>query len=67
MEGLMHQSFFASDRTFYARRGWHDVLPFGHNFGQHRIERLMREQALRLRRRCRQLVNVRQHDLVTSS
>lgn len=42
-------SFAASDRTYGARRIWHDVLADGINCGLHRIERLMRENALRAR------------------
>jgi len=40
-------SFLASDRTYGARRVWHDVLAEGISCGLHRIERLMRAQALR--------------------
>ena len=35
-------SFVASDRTYGARRVWHDVLAEGLSCGLHRIERLMR-------------------------
>lgn len=42
-------SFRASDRTYGARRVWHDVLAEGVSCGLHRIERLMRAQALRAR------------------
>ncbi|KQO55963.1 transposase [Methylobacterium sp. Leaf87] len=47
-------SFAASDRTYGARRIWHDVLADGINCGLHGIKRLMRENALRARprRRC---------------
>jgi putative transposase len=48
-------SFIGSDRTYGARRVWHDVLAFGHRCGLHRIERLMRAQALRARPRRRGL------------
>jgi putative transposase len=51
----VHQSFVASDRTYGARRVWRDVLSFGHQCGLHRIERLMRLQALRARPRRRGL------------
>ena len=51
----VRQSFLASDRTYGARRVWHDVLAMGHPCGLHRIERLMREQALRARPRRRGL------------
>jgi putative transposase len=48
-------SFLASDRTYGARRVWHDVLAEGVSCGLHRIERLMRQQALRARPRRRHL------------
>src|SRR5438874_13655029 len=37
-------SFLASDRTYGARRVWHDLLADGLSCGLHRIERLMRLQ-----------------------
>lgn len=52
---LVHQSFVRSDRTYGARRVWHDVLVRGQACGLHRIDRLMREQALRARPRRRGL------------
>lgn len=52
---LVRQSFIGSDRTYGARRVWHDLLASGHACGLHRIERLMREQALRARPRRRGL------------
>ena len=48
-------SFLASDRTYGARRVWHDLLANGAECGLHRIERLMRLQALRARPRRRRL------------
>jgi putative transposase len=48
-------SFLASDRTYGARRVWHDVLAEGLSCGLHRIERLMRSQALRARPKRRRL------------
>lgn len=42
-------SFRASDRTYGARRVWRDVLEEGLACGLHRIERLMRINALRAR------------------
>ena len=42
-------SFIASDRTYGARRVWHDLLADGVSCGLHRIERLMRLQALKAR------------------
>ncbi|GBG03651.1 transposase [Azospira sp. I13] len=52
---LVRQSFIASDRTYGARRVWHDVLAEGLSCGLHRIERLMRQQALKARPRRRGL------------
>ena len=46
-------SFIASDRTYGARRVWRDLLADGVECGLHRIERLMRLQALRARPRRR--------------
>jgi putative transposase len=46
-------SFVASDRTYGARRVWRDVLAEGLVCGLHKIERLMRQQALRARPRRR--------------
>jgi putative transposase len=48
-------SFIASARTYGARRVWRDVLADGIDCGLHRIERLMRAQALRARPRRRGL------------
>ena len=48
-------SFLASDRTYGARRVWHDVIADGGACGLHRIERLMRQQALKARPRRRRL------------
>ena len=50
----VHESFLRSDRTYGARRVWHDLLAAGQSCGLHRVERLMRQQALRARprRRC---------------
>ncbi|NNM74237.1 IS3 family transposase [Enterovirga aerilata] len=46
-------SFVGSDRTYGARRVWHDVLAEGVMCGLHRIERIMRENAMRARPRRR--------------
>ena len=54
-------SFLASDRTYGARRVWHDLLAEGVACGLHRIERLMRLQALKARPRLR----LRPHGLVS--
>ncbi|HVR55738.1 MAG TPA: IS3 family transposase [Pseudolabrys sp.] len=48
-------SFLASDRTYGARRVWHDLIAEGLSCGLHRIERLMRLQALKARPRRRRL------------
>ena len=48
-------SFVASDRTYGARRVWHDMLADNVSCGLHRIERLMRQQALKARPRRRRL------------
>ena len=48
-------SFLGSDRTYGARSVWHDLLAEGIACGLHRIERLMRSQALRARPRRRHL------------
>ena len=51
----VRQSFLRSDRTYGARRVWRDVLEDGIVCGLHRIERLMRVQALKARPRRRRL------------
>ena len=43
------KSFKASDRTYGARRVWRDVLEEGLSCGLHRIERLMRQTAMKAR------------------
>jgi putative transposase len=48
-------SFLASDRTYGARRVWHDMIEEDVPCGLHRIERLMRQEALRARPRRRRL------------
>jgi len=48
-------SFLASDRTYGARRVWHDLLADGVSCGLQRIERLMQQEALRARPRRRRL------------
>ena len=48
-------SFLASDRTYGSRRVWHDLLAEGIPCSLHRIERLMRLQALKARPRRRRL------------
>jgi putative transposase len=51
----IRSSFTASARTYGARRVWRDVLETGLSCGLHRIERLMRANALRARPRRRAL------------
>lgn len=53
--GVIDRSFKSSDRTYGARRVWHDVLAEGLSCGLHRIERLMRKNGLRARPRRRGL------------
>lgn len=48
-------SFLTSDRTYGARRVWHDLLVEGIACGLHRIDRLMRRAALRARPRRRRM------------
>jgi putative transposase len=48
-------SFLSSDRTYGARRVWHDMIEEGVPCGLHRIERLMRQEALKARPRRRRL------------
>ena len=48
-------SFLQSARTYGARRVWHDLLAEGEACGLHRIERLMRQRALRARPRRRRV------------
>ncbi len=46
---VIRVSFVRSDRTYGYRRVWPDVLEAGHNVGRQRVERIMREEALRAR------------------
>ncbi len=55
MGAAVRSSFVLSDRTYGARRVLRDVRALGHRCGLHRIERLMRKQALRARPRKRAL------------
>jgi putative transposase len=48
-------SFVQSDRTYGARRVWHDLRAEGEVCGLHRIERLMQRQGLRARPRRRRM------------
>jgi putative transposase len=52
---VVRASFVASARTYGARRVWRDVLETGVSCGLHKIERLMRANALRARPRRRAL------------
>jgi putative transposase len=51
----VRKSFLDSDRTYGARRVWHDVLAAGLCCGLHAIERLMRLNALKARPRRRRV------------
>jgi putative transposase len=51
----IRSSFVGSDRTYGARRVWHDLLADGVDCGLHRIERLMRQHGLKARPRRRRL------------
>ena len=55
LSAKVRASFFASDRTYGARRVWHDLIAEGVSCGLHRIERLMRQQGLKARPRRRRL------------
>ena len=55
MAGRVRTSFLQSDRTYGARRVWHDLLAEGVSCGLHRIERLMQVQGFRARPRRRRL------------
>jgi putative transposase len=55
LRARVRESFVRSDRTYGARRVWYDVLAEGVSCGLHRVERLMRRQALRARPRRRRL------------
>ena len=55
LSAKVRASFLASDRTYGVRRVWHDLLAEGVSCGLHRIERLMRLQALKARPRRRRL------------
>jgi putative transposase len=59
------KSFKASDRTYGARRVWRDVLEEGLACGLHRIERLMRQNAMRARPRRRGKPNVNAVPILT--
>jgi putative transposase len=48
-------SFLGSDRTYGARRVWKDVVAEGQSCGLHRVERLMRVNALKARPRRRRI------------
>ena len=49
------RSFGRSDRTYGARRIWHDLLAEGFTCGLHRVERLMQQNGMRARPRRRGL------------
>ena len=59
---MIRASFLQSDRTYGARRVCHDLLAGGEACGLHRIERLMRQQALRAQpKRRREPANAASH------
>jgi len=51
----IRRSFLASGRTYGARRVWRDIIEEGFTCGLHRIERLMRHNAMKARPRRRSL------------
>lgn len=53
LDRAVRRSFEASDRTYGARRVWHDVLADGLAAGRHRVARRMRLAELRARPRRR--------------
>ena len=53
MTTAIRKSFLDSDRTYGARRVWHDLLAAGMGCGLHAVERLMRLNAWRARPRRR--------------
>jgi putative transposase len=55
LSAKVRTSFIGSDRTYGARRVWHDLLAEGITCGLHRIERLMRSQGFKARPRRRRL------------
>ena len=55
LSAKIKSSFQDSDRTYGARRVWHDLLAAGIECGLHAIERLMRRNGLRARPRKRRL------------
>lgn len=55
LSDAIRRSFLDSDRTYGARRVWHDLLAAGVVCGLHAVERLMRLSALRARPRRRRL------------
>ena len=55
MLAAIRKSFLDSDRTYGARRVWHDLMEAGIACGLHAVERLMKLNALRARPRRRRL------------
>lgn len=54
LTAAIRASFLRSDRTYGARRVWHDLLEEGYTCGLHCVERLMRQAAFRARPKRRQ-------------
>lgn len=55
LSAAIRSSFLRSDRTYGARRIWHDLLEEGYSCGLHCVERLMRQAAFKARPKRRQL------------
>ena len=54
LSAAIRSSFVRSDRTYGARRIWHDLLEEGYSCGLHCVERLMRQAAFKARPKRRQ-------------
>ena len=54
LSAAIRASFLRSDRTYGARRVWHDLLEEGYACGLHCVERLMRQAAFKARPKRRQ-------------
>ena len=54
LSAAIRSSFLRSDRTYGARRIWHDLLEEGYSCGLHCVERLMRQAAFKARPKRRQ-------------
>jgi len=54
LSAAIRASFLRSDRTYGARRVWHDLLEEGYSCGLHCVERLMRQATFRAHPKRRQ-------------